>query len=254
MDQERFLQICQEIDSIKWDRNGIGTLKEKTVHAILKNYYEPDKRKHEVRVGRYIADIFTGTEIVEIQTRQLNKLREKLKVFLEDYPVTIVSAIYGKKWIYWVELETGKVSKGRVSPKHGSIFDAFYELYKIKPFLIIEGITIRIPVLTIREYKCLDGWSKDRKKGATRLDRVPMGIEEEIVFQKAEDYAKLIPAELEETFTCKEFAQCAGISLKQAQIVVPILSFVGSLKQSGKKGRAYLYMRNKKFSFLEGKK
>lgn len=244
MDQERFLQVCQDVILGKPERNGIGTLSEKTMHAVLKKYYEPDVEKQEVRVGRYVADIFTGTEIVEIQTRQLNKLREKLSAFLEKYPVTVVYPVAGKKWVYWVEPETGEISKGRVSPKHGSVFDAFYELYKIKNFLGTDGVTVRIPVVSVREYKCLNGWSKDKKRGATWMDRVPVQMEEEVVFRTVEDYVRLIPEELEEEFTCKEFAESVGIRVEQAQNVVHILWVIGGLRRSGKRGRAYTYRRN----------
>lgn len=241
MNQERFLRICQETISIQ--RNGIGTLSEKTMHAVFKKYYESDVKKQEVRVGHYVADIFTGTEIVEIQTQQLHRLRNKLTVFLENYPVTIVYPVPGKKWVYWVDPETGEISKGRISPKHGTVFDAFYELYQIKPFLMTEGITVRIPIVTVREYKYLNGWSRDKKRGATRIDRVPVQMEDEVVFHTAEDYAKVIPAKLPKEFTCKEFALCAGIQVERAQNVVHILCFVGVLMRSGKRGRAFTYIR-----------
>lgn len=244
MDRERFSRICQEMDLVQSKGNSIGTLHEKTMHAVLKKYYEEDIEKQEVRVGRYVADIFTGAEIIEIQTRQLNKLREKLDTFLERYPVTVVYPVSGKKWVYWVDLETREISKGRISPKHGSVYDAFYELYRIKPFLVREGITVRIPVISVQEYKYLNGWSWDKKRGATRMERIPVQIEEEIVFRTAMDYASLVPSELKSEFTCKEFAQCVKISEEQAQNVIHILWFVGCLQRNGKRGRAYLYKRN----------
>ena len=246
-DPKRCLQVCQEMASFQREQNGIGTLGEKTLHAVLKKYYEPDVKKHEVLVGRYVADIFTGTEIVEIQTRQLGKLRKKLSVFLEKYPVTVVHPIIGKKWVYWVNPENGECSKGRVSPKHGNVFDAFYELYQIKPFLVGKGMTLRIPIVSVQEYKYLNGWSRDKKRGATWIDRIPVEMEKEIVLRTVEDYAKLIPDKLDREFTCKEFAQYAGISAERAQNVVPILYFVGSLCRVGKRGRAYIYVRNQEF-------
>ncbi len=44
----------------------------------------------EIPVAGYIADIFTGEEIIEIQTGNFNKMRDKLNTFLPQYPVTIV--------------------------------------------------------------------------------------------------------------------------------------------------------------------
>lgn len=58
---------------------GIGTLGEKTLHRVLKAYFQPDPSKCEVRVGPYVADALTGSGIVEIQTRSFYKLRPKLR-------------------------------------------------------------------------------------------------------------------------------------------------------------------------------
>lgn len=248
MDQERFFRICQEIDLAQPKQDGIGTLQEKMIHAVLKRYYEEDIEKQEVPIGRYIADIFTGTEVIEVQTQQLHRLREKLSAFLEKYPVTVVYPVVGKKWVYWVDPETGEISKGRVSPKHGNVFDAFYELYQIKSFLTTETLTVRIPVVTVREYKCLNGWSQDRKRGGTRMERIPVQMEEEMVFRTVADYMELVSDRLEQLkdgFTCKEFAQDKKISVKQAQYVLHVLCYIGALQQNGKKGRAYCYKKKR---------
>ncbi len=83
-------------------RQGIGTLSEKTVHAVMKNYYAPDTDMHEIPIENFVADIFTGQEIIEIQTRAFYKMRRKLDAFLPLYPVTIVYPIpvffAQKKW------------------------------------------------------------------------------------------------------------------------------------------------------------
>ena len=84
MDQQRFETIKNRIISSEREKNGIGTLQEKTVHAILKDYYAPDKAMQELPVNGYVADIFTGTEIIEIQTANFNKLRQKLDSFLPE--------------------------------------------------------------------------------------------------------------------------------------------------------------------------
>ena len=41
----------------------------------------------------YVADIYKDGEIIEIQTRQFNRMRGKLQAFLPLYPVTIVYPI-----------------------------------------------------------------------------------------------------------------------------------------------------------------
>ena len=80
-------------------RKGIGTLGEKTLHSVLKLYFEPDEDKHEVALDGYFADIYNQTGVIEIQTRQLNKLRDKLAVFLNHYPVTVLDPYPYNNWI-----------------------------------------------------------------------------------------------------------------------------------------------------------
>ena len=107
-EEERFECAKNKIIGKVRDRNGIGTLSEKSLHAILKNYYEPDESRHEISVEGSVADVFTGTEIIEIQTRNFDKMRAKLDKFLPLYPVTLVYPIPREKRIIWIDEETGE--------------------------------------------------------------------------------------------------------------------------------------------------
>ena len=109
----RLAHAREKVCGSQRQRHGIGTLSEKTLHAILKNYYQPNESHHEIPVGRYCADIFDGKEIVEIQTAQFNRMRQKLEVFLPEYKTTIVYPIAREKWINWIDEETGEVPPGR---------------------------------------------------------------------------------------------------------------------------------------------
>ena len=79
---DRFEAAREKIIGKDRERAGIGTLSEKTVHAVLKNYYAPDERLHERAVSGCVADIFDGERIVEIQTRSFDKMRTKLELSL----------------------------------------------------------------------------------------------------------------------------------------------------------------------------
>lgn len=239
--EEQFQAAREKIIGKERQRQGIGTLSEKTTHAILKNFYAPDEDTHEVPIENYVADIFTGEEIIEIQTRQFNKMREKLAVFLPLYPVTIVHPIPREKWLIWIDEETGEFSQKRKSPAKGSSYDAFAELYKIKMFLKDPNLKIRLILLDMEEYKLLNGWSKDKKKGSTRYDRIPLQMVEEVKIDCLQDYMQFVPYELEEPFTVKTFAKAAKIKVGRAQVVVNILFYVGAIERVGKEGNAYLY-------------
>ena len=241
MDTIRFEQAKEKIIGKDRLRQQIGTLSEKTIHAVVKNYYEPDDEKQEVPIEGMYADIFTGKEIIEIQTRRFDQVRKKLERFLPLYPVTVVLPIPDTNWLIWIDEETGELSQKRKSPKRGSAYEAFKELYKIKPYLKKEGLTIVLLFLDMEEYRLLNGWSRDKKKGSSRYDRIPVRITKEIFFSKAEDYRKLLPDTLPEEFTAAEFAKSAKINSRQAGIVLNILFYLDVVMRVGKRGNAFVY-------------
>lgn len=240
-DRKAFETAKKKIIGVDRQRFGIGTLSEKTVHAILKNYYEPDEDKQEIPIEKYVADIYADGEIIEIQTRQFNKMRDKLSAFLPLYPVTIVYPIPHEKWIIWIDEESGELSKKRKSPVKGNPYIAFAELYKIKMFLKDPNLRLKFVLMDVEEYKLLNGCSKDKKKGASRYDRIPTELVEEIEINCLQDYMQFVPCEIDGEFTSKEFAKAAHIPVSLAQTVLNILYHVGILTRVGKKGSMYLY-------------
>lgn len=239
--QQKFEAAKNKIIGIDRQRLGIGTLSEKTVHAILKNYYEPDEDRQEIPIENYVADIYADGEIIEIQTRHFHKLRDKLKTFLPLYPVTIVYPIPREKWLIWIDEESGELSAKRKSPKKGNAYMIFPELYKIKMFLKDENLRIRPVLLDMEEYRLLNGWSRDKKKGSCRFDRIPTELVEEVEINCLEDYMQFVPYDLPEQFTAKEFAKAAHITTALAQTTLNILFHVEVVERIGKQGNAYLY-------------
>lgn len=241
IDERRFEAAREKIIGRDRERQGIGTLSEKTVHAVLKNYYAPDGDMQEIPIGNYVADIFTGKEIIEIQTRSFNVMRRKLETFLQCYPVTIVYPIPHEKWISWIDEESGEASPKRKSPKRGNPYQAFIELYKIRPFLKNENLKFRLALIDMEEYRLLNGWSRDKKKGSERYDRLPTRFVEEVCIERREDYMQFIPFDLAEPFTTKDFAKSAKIPAKLAGTVLLILNDLKVVERVGKQGNRYLY-------------
>ncbi len=240
----RFEAAKKKIIGQSRERNGIGTLAEKTVHAVLKNYYAPDEDMHEIPIENCVADIYTGYRILEIQTRSFDRMRAKLERFLPLYPVTVIYPIPHIKTLYWIDKESGEISGGRRSPQKGNPYLAFPELYKIKMYLKDPNLSIRLTFLDMEEYKLLNGWSRDRKKGSERYDRIPVSIYEEIDFTCPQDYLQLVPYELPEPFTAAQFAKCVRIRRGLAGTVLNILRYLDVICLDGKQGQAYLYRVN----------
>jgi hypothetical protein len=243
MDKQLFDRICDEVVNQQQEKSGIGTLGEKTVHSVIKNYLSPDSSNHERKVGSFVADIYTGEEIIEIQTRSFNKLRRKLEVFLTISPVTIVYPIHHIKWIRWINPQTGEISPRRKSPKLGSPYSIFRELYWIKDYLMNPNLKLKIVMLDLEEYRFLDGWSQDKKKGSTRCDRIPIELVKEITIDTPEDYQLFLPDSLSPLFTSKDYKKASGLSINHAQTALQLLHYMGAVERIGKKGRSFLYQR-----------
>lgn len=242
----RFEEARKKIIGIDRQRLGIGTLSEKTVHAILKNYYEPDEDRQEIPIGNFVADIYSDGKIIEIQTRQFNKLRDKLAAFLPLYPVTIVYPIPREKYLIWIDEESGECSPRRKSPAKGNPYLTFEELYKIKMFLKDPNLRLRIVLLDMEEYRLLNGWSKDKKKGSSRFDRIPSRLVEEISVDCIQDYMQFVPYDLPEEFSSKQFAKSAHIPVALARTVLNILTFTETVERIGKQGNMILYRVNER--------
>lgn len=243
MDCARFLAVCEQAANNRKAGKGIGTLGEKCLHAALKDYLCPDREQQEVAVGRYVADILCADGVIEIQTRGFERLREKLAYFLELGPVTVVYPIAHRKWLSWIDEETGEVGKKRRSPKVGSVYDAFYELYKIKPLLSHPNLRLHLLLVDVEDYRRLNGWSCDKKRGSTRSQRIPTALAGELCVSSPTQYRLLVPDALEASFTTKDYAAAAKLPLNRAQTALNVLCSVGAVRKAGKQGRLVLYTR-----------
>ena len=223
------------------ERHGIGMQMEKTLHAVLKAYEDPDEDHHEIPVGSFIADIYHEGSITEIQTANLGYLRPKLREFLPEYEVTVVYPIAARKWITWIDPETGNLEKRSRSPKKGTYYHAFRELYRIRPFLSDPNLRIKLILLELEEYRLRDGWGKDGKRGSHRYDYMPTGIIGETLLTQPMDYMQFIPYPLEEPFTAAELAGACGAGRQSFSTVALLLTELGVLERVGKRGNAYLY-------------
>ena len=223
------------------ERHGIGMQSEKKLHAVLKAFEDPDEDHHEIPVDGYIADIYHDGRITEIQTAHMDAMRAKLACFLPQYPVRIVYPIPARKWVIWIDPDTGELLQRNRSPVRGSFYHAFKELYRIRPFLKDPNLTLDLLLIDMDEYRLLDGWSRDRKRGSHRYERIPLQLRDQMLLTCPEDYMQLVPEDLPEPFTSAQFAEAVGFRKKGISTVLLLLTELGVLERVGKKGNAYLY-------------
>lgn len=220
--------------------SGIGTLAEKLLHKTLKLYIEPRDELHEMECLGYVVDIKNESGIYEVQTANFAYLLPKLKKLLPESCVTVVYPIIVHKNIIWVDKETGSTSKPHKTTREGRATDVFYEASALSSLIPSPNLTLRIVMLAAEEYKALDGWDKTRKKGSTRLERIPTLIEDIIDLKTVEDYISIMPS-LPERFTAKDFSRALRIKGRRASYSLNFLMRIGAVSRIGKEGRAYVY-------------
>lgn len=245
LNKQRFMEACEAVKTAERAAGGIGTLGERTLHMVLKRYFEPNESMHEIKVGGFVADIVQTDGIIEIQTRNFDKLRKKLDAFLRLGPVTVVYPIAAIKRLRWIDMQAGEISAARKSPRQGMVHDVLPELYKIKPFLTHPNFRLCVVMLDLDELRYRNGWSKDGKSGSERCDRIPNELLEELYFQSSGDYRSMLPEALPAEFLAKDFQAASKLGRYHAGLAVNTLCALGAIHVIGKIGKAYIYGQDK---------
>ncbi len=243
INQKLFSEACYKMIGTLQGQNGIGTLREKTIHSVLKYYYAPDSVYHEIKIGSYVADICVDGKIYEVQTRNFNVMRNKLNYFLQNYDVTIIYPVAHTKWLSWLDMDTGELTPKRKSPKTGTFYQIIPELYKIKMFVSNPRLHFIISLIDVEETRYLNGWSHDKKRGASRMDGIPVGIYDEVHINTFADYMIFLPDTLPEQFTSKDLGKAAKIPQNKATTLLNILLETKIICRIGKSGKSYLYQK-----------
>lgn len=243
-DRIRFDEACRRVDSGGRLIKGIGTMSEKSVHAVLKNYFEPHMDSQEQQIGGYVADIVGEDGIIEIQTGNFSHLRDKLAAFLPCAKVTVVYPVYVKKRIITIDGETGEVKSRRTSPLKETPYDFFKEVFPIAEFMRDRNLSFVLMLIECDEYRippeCI-GRKKNRRGRLSVMDRMPTALADEIRIDSPADWERLVPCFYEKDFTTADLAECAGIPRSDAQVALSALFRGGILERTGKKGGAYTY-------------
>ena len=243
VNRAKFYSIVYAVTMESHDRSGIGTYKEKKLHIILKKYFEENAAYPEIPANGFIADILHGGVITEIETAGFSGLKPKLAAYLPDYRVNLVHPLIGKKTVSWIDPETGSISAAKRSPKKEGAYDLLFEAVRILPYVNHPNLTLLGPVLEADEYRMLDGWSRDKKRGSHRFERVPSDLLDMIELGCDDDYRRLIPDGCGESFGTADFAARAGIGQETARAVLKVMEARGVVRFLGKEGRRHLWGR-----------
>ncbi len=129
----------------------IGTLRESSLHAALKQWYAQPGDAFEVRIDGYFIDIQRGSTLIEIQTRNFAALRRKLRALVEAHPVQLIHPIAQEKTI--VKLASSRPlrpTQRRKSPRRGQLTHLFAELVSMPDLIAHPNFSLAV-VLTREE-------------------------------------------------------------------------------------------------------
>lgn len=194
----------------------ITTYNERSLHAELKKRFCPDESAHEVKIGRFVADVCVDGVIYEVQTGNLAPLAKKIRFYLEntDMKIVIVRPIAKNRRIFWLDKETGEQAKpARLSSKHENIFSGIADIFYLKELLDEDRLSFCFVLMEIDEVRFLDGYGKDKKIRATSVDRVAGEIFDEIVVRGSSGVRDtVLPRLPDEAFSREELARALGVS------------------------------------------
>ena len=105
----------------------------------------------------------------------------------------------------------------------------------------LKNVTFTLMLLEIEEYKLLNGWSDDKKRGAHRYERIPTELCDIVTLDKPADYLALLPEGLNSSFTAAEFAKAARMTKRTAGYAMRALVCLGVIEHTGNQGKAFVY-------------
>jgi hypothetical protein len=218
----------------------IGTYNESALHRQLKEFYAEGGSTEET-IAEYVCDAVRpdGT-LVEIQTRNLSRMKEKLAVLLPRYRLHLVHPIPLSTTIEVYD-HSGTLLRRRKSPKKGNIYDLFKELTGIYPYLCHPHFSLEVVFVTQTEQREAVEKSRRNRRGMHTTGRSLETIGTSITLSSIEDYASLLPAFLSNEFTVKQLRE-AGAG-QSAGKMAWVLRKMDIIEISGKEGKAFRYKK-----------
>ena len=220
--------------------NGIGTLKESSLHARLKEWYEEPGDKLETSIDGYIIDIVRKDLLIEIQTQNFSALRKKLSYLTKNHKVLLVYPIIADKWIVYQDAPRFKASK-RLSPKHCSYNNIFDELIYIPELISNPNFSIQTMLVQIEEIRQKNENGAWRRKGWSLTERKLVKVKSSRTFRNPEDFLTQLPRDINVPFSNYDLAKILKQSIRLTRKMTYCLRKLGVLRVVGKKGNVLLF-------------
>jgi len=219
----------------------INTWNESLLHEELKDRYCGDSGAKEVPLEGSICDVVCADGlIVEVQTANLGKLKNKLDKLLEHHQVKLVYPI-ARNTIIETYSPDGTLQSRRKSPKHETVYSVFSEFTRLWPLIGHANLILEIVHADILELRIADGTGSWRRKGIRKEDKKLMRVHETTLLSGKKDWAELVQFKKDEEFSVKDL-QISGAG-KHAGKMAWVLRKAGIIEQTGKRGNAFIYRK-----------
>ena len=247
MDQARFLEACRWALSGEGAPQGIGTLGEKALHRAVKYYFQPDSRTcGRCRCGPFVADALVDPRAAWWRCRPA--------------PCTAAAAPSWRPFLVPGAGDRGVPrprekdrgvdlpAEGEVTPAHGKALSSPRRAQVLPELYRLAGaagpprvLRLCVLLLEVEEYRLLNGWSRDKKRGSTRFEQaagLPAGGG--VGALPPGEYGKLLPpGACPPLFTSRELGtRGGGAPPKRASSAAHVLrKGGGDFRQEGKAGQ-----------------
>jgi hypothetical protein len=225
---------------------GIGVYAESGLHAGLKLALAGPGDRFEVAVDGKVVDLIRttphGEELVEIQTKRLDKIQAKVLGLAAGHKVRVVHPVLAELSIARLSPETGELLSERKSPKRGDFLDLFDELVRATGLIGAKNVTVEVLLVSCREIRCRDGSGSWRRRGDRILSRDLGEVRGSRSFSRRSDWLALLPQDLPPPWTSASLGEALGIGADRARKILYSYTAAGLVAEAGKEGRRKLYV------------
>jgi hypothetical protein len=225
--------------------SGINLYSEHSLHSSLKQHLARPGDRLEARVDGKVVDLVRESgELVEVQTRGLNKIEGKvLDLAAAGHKVRVVHPIIVEKEIRRLDPKTDELLSTRKSPKRSGVYDLFDELIHATGLIAARGVTVELLFVRSAETNKRDGSGSWRRKGDRTIDRELLEVLSSRSFHTRAQWLALIPKSLPPPWSSTSLAEALGIETDKARKLLYCLARSGLISEAGKEGNRKLYAR-----------
>ncbi len=225
---------------------GIGLYSETGLHASLKRIYAgragPGAR-YEASVAGKVVDVVLPDELVEVQTRNLGKICDKVLSLACVMPVRVVHPVAAETVIERADPASGEIVSRRRSTARRDFWSVFDELVKASSIVASPNVRLDVVLVRVVETRVRDGSGSWRRRGDRVLSRELAEVTRTVSLDRKADWLALLPPGLGEPFDSDSLGKALGIEAFRARKVLYVFRRAGLLAERGKSGNRKLYGR-----------